>query len=492
MAVESTHPDYDKNLPNWNMVSDCVSGSKTVKKRTGGTGNGLSNSLYSMAGARYLPPPNADDNSAANRARFAAYRDRANYVNFTGSTKEGMLGMVMRKKPEFVLPAQIEYLENNATGGGLTLSQLARQVTGEVLEKARDGLLIDYPEAVDGLTVAQVQEMNLQASIVPYKAECIINWQTAVVYGRKMLTLVVLLESAEIAEDKYTNKKEKQYRVLSLEGGMYVQRLFNEKGENITSNITADGADIDFIAPRMFDGSYWTEIPFLFVGAENNDENVDKSPLIDIAEVNLAHYRNSADFEESSFITGQATPVFTGLSQSWVDKVMKNGIHFGSRAGILLPAGADGKLLQANENTLPSKGMEMKERQIVQIGARLITDAGGAETAEAARIRYAGQNSKLGNIVNNVEEALEKALFFAYLFMAPPVDNYEEAGIEVEINKEFYEKTIDPQTVMADIALLDRGVIAKTDVRDNLRKAGKLNRPDDEIEGEAESTSPLE
>jgi len=149
-------------------------------------------------------------------------------------------------------------------------------------------------------------------------------------------------------------------------------------------------------------------------------------------------------------------------------------------------------LLQANENTLPSKGMEMKERQIVQIGARLITDAGGAETAEAARIRYAGQNSKLGNIVNNVEEALEKALFFAYLFMAPPVDNYEEAGIEVEINKEFYEKTIDPQTVMADIALLDRGVIAKTDVRDSLRKAGKLNRPDDEIEGEAESTSPLE
>ena len=64
-------------------------------------------------------------------------------------------------------------------------------------------------------------------------------------------------------------------------------------------------------------------IPFIFCGALNNSPDVDKSPVYDIAEVNIAHYRNSADYEESCFIAGQATPVLTGLTQS-IPEIINN------------------------------------------------------------------------------------------------------------------------------------------------------------------------
>ena len=60
------------------------------------------------------------------------------------------------------------------------------------------------------------------------------------------------------------------------------------------------------------------------------------------------------------------------------------------------------------------------------------------------------------------------------------------------INDDFYDKSIDAQMLMAKIQLLDRGVIAKTDLRASLRKAGEVERTDEEIEAEAEDVSGIE
>jgi len=229
------------------------------------------------------------------------------------------------------------------------------------------------------------------------------------------------------------------------------------------------------------------EIPFIFAGAKNNDPDVDKAPLYDIAELNLAHYRNSADFEESSFMVGQPTPVMSGLTQTWYDMIKKDGVMFGSRTTVMLPEGGDAKLLQANPNQMPQLGMEMKEVQIVKIGARIIQDSGGNETAEAARIRFAGQNSKLGTVVSNVQSALLKSLDWAMDFMGSTGENI------LDINKDFYDKTIDPQLITAEIMLLDRGIIAKKDIRSELREHGVIenDRTDEELDAESEVSDPI-
>jgi hypothetical protein len=142
--------------------------------------------------------------------------------------------------------------------------------------------------------------------------------------------------------------------------------------------------------------------------------------------------------------------------------------------------------LQAASNSAAHEAMKQKEDQMISIGARMIESGGQAETAEAARIKHAGDNSVLTNIVQNASEAIEVALGWVGMFM----------GVAAEptfvINDDFYDKSIDPQTLMAKIQLLDRGVIAKTDLRLTLRKAGEIEREDEDIDADAESTSPLE
>ena len=489
MPVNSTHKEYGQNLKKWQLVRDCEEGSQAIKSRAkGGSGTGTLNGL---AGTAYLPAPNASDASNENSARYYSYLERANFVNFTGSTKEGLIGLVFRKKTAIDLPQSIEYMNDNVNGDGLTADQMIKDVTGECLMVGRIGLLVDYPGAPEGLTEAEVRALNLQANIKSYLAECVINWRSITVGGVNMLSLVVLREPREETEDGFEYKDEIYYRVLRLkdiDGKLtYVQNVYDEDGDLEqwkTGETDEEGSDIytGDIIPRKNDGSTWGMIPFVFVGSVNNDSKVDKAPLYDIAEVNVSHYRNSADYEESSFLVGQPTPVLSGLTADWVEKVLKGKVALGSRGMIPLPENGSATLLQANENQMPSKGMELKEIQIMKIGARLIQDSSANESEETVRIRFMGQNSKLGSIIQNVQSAFIQCFEWALEFQG----GAEE--IKVEINKEFYPKTVNPQAIIAQIQLLDRGVIAKADLRKNLRESELIDpdRTDEEIDSEAE------
>lgn len=457
MPVNSQHKQLTENRGKWDKIRDCVAGSDQVKSKK----------------EKYLPKPNPEDDSPENEARFNAYITRANFVNFTGMTLDGMLGMVFRVDPQIELEAVLEYLKTNANGSGVTLDQMARGLVSNLLQTGRHGLLVDYPQAEPGLTKAQVDALNLRANIKGYRAERVINWRTETVGGETVLSLVVLEEEVEVVQpDGFGSDSKTQFRVLSLVDGLYTQAVYDEDGVLVG----------EIMEPKKADGSLWRRIPFVFVGSTNNDAECDKAPLYDIAELNISHYRNSADYEESSFIVGQPTPVLGGLTQGWVDTVMKKGVMLGSRRAILLPEGGKSSLLQASENQMPSKGMEMKEAQMIKIGARIIQDASGQETAEAAKIRFGGQNSKLGIIVGNVEAALNECIMWAAEFMGGSGEN------EVTLNREFYDKSIDPQLVIASIQLLDRGVIATSDMRQKLRDSGLISsdREDEEIDAEVE------
>ena len=484
MPVSDKHSDYVANKLKWEAVRDCVEGSQAIKTARSyesnsevTANNGLG--LYNVAGSRYLPPPNPSDNSLDNQDRYSAYKKRASFVNFTGQTKEGFMGMVNRQDPTIELDPPVEYIEENSNGGGLPLEHLIKRAISEVMETGFYGILVDYPTAPEGVMLTRAITSNLRAYNKPYCAESIINWRTTNINGQDLLSLVVLEEKTEVVgDDGFGSTEECQYRVLCLIDGVYYQKLF-DKDNNLVYEIM----------PRKFDGSVWNYIPFQFIGSIDNNSTPDKAILYDIAELNIAHYRNSADFEESCFIVGQPTPVITGLTKSWVDEVLKSGVQIGSRTAILLPTDGAASLLQANANQMPSEGMKAKESQMVKIGAKIIADnSGGVETAETAKIRFAGQNSKLGTVVSNVESAIERCLAWCTEFMGGNPDNNE-----IEINKQFYDATINPQLIVAKIQLMDRGVISVQDVRASLRKSGLIDsdKTDEEIDDQILGMDPL-
>ena len=66
---------------------------------------------------------------------------------------------------------------------------MIKDAASDTLLTGRYGLLVDYPQTEEGLTQAQVSTAGLQASLLAYPAESVINWRCEVVNGVKQLTI---------------------------------------------------------------------------------------------------------------------------------------------------------------------------------------------------------------------------------------------------------------------------------------------------------------
>ena len=490
MPVSDKHNLYSSMLDRIETTRDCVSGSSAVKSRRSvaltTTNRNAKLGIHNIPGSKYLPPPNPKDTSDDNLDRYEAYKQRALFVNFTSHTKDGYLGMINRKPVEVELSTGIEYLNENADGSGKTINQMINKTISELLDAGSVGILADFPASDAGQTASQTSELTATAKLYP--RESIVNWRTETISGVTRYNMIVLMEEHEvISDDGFSVEVEEWHRVLLLdEFGTYIQNLY-DGDDKLIFDVDEEGDISPDIMPRKFDGSAWDHIPFQFIGAESNDATPQKPMLYDLAEINIAHYRNSADYEESSFMTGQPWPVISGLTQSWVDDVLKGEIMIGSRAALMLPPEADAKLVQAASNQMPSEAMKMKVDQMIKTGAKIITDVSGVETATASKIKFAGQNSKLGVAVNNVEEGWLNVMGWQMEFMGDSGDN------AIEINRQFYEASVDPSLIIANIQLLDRGIVAKSDLRVGLRKANLIEagRTDEEIDEEVETSNPL-
>ena len=465
MPVETKHPQYELYAPVWTKTRDAVKGAVCVKDKK----------------HTYLPVPDPqsnDDRIGSETLRYRQYIKRAVFANFTGRTKNALVGAAFRKEMKYELPTALEYLIKDATGDGLGLEQLAKDELSNILETGRSFLLVDYPQVSGELSLEDINKLDLRASIIPYTAEQVVNWKTEAVAGRKLLTLVVLAETYNYDDDEFGHESETQYRVLRLSEEGYSQQLYRD-GQPYSEESF----------PTKSDGSRWDIIPAIFVGSKNNDSTVDDAPLADIADVNIAHYRNSADYEESCFITGQPTLFITHSlnEEQWFD-YNPQGIKLGSRSGHVLGESGSATLLQANPNNLVLEAMKAKEAQMVAIGARIVTDRGGNETAEGARIRFASENSVLGDIVGNLSAGLRQCIEWCGVFMGSPED------FSLDINREFYDKSVDPQLIMSMVQLMDRQIISDQDIFDRLRAAGIIegSRTLEDVREELGELSPLE
>lgn len=451
MSVSATHPTYDGHLIRWQTVRDVVT--SNVKA--------------------YIK----DVEKAQDSARNVRYKDDARFTNFTGRTKNGLVGSAFRKEVEIDLPESIDYLEDDATGNQLSLAKLSQEMVGEVLQAGRYGLLTDFPLADEGDDID-----NLKARFYRYNAESVINWGTSIIDGQFKLSLVTLREVKQfLGDDGFTWVFEKQYRVLRLIDGVYWQQLYNEAEELVSEH-----------TPTDFNGALWDFIPFVFVGSEDNDVDVDVAPLLDLAQLNIGHLRNSADYEESVHITGQPTLVIVSeMSQEEFESHNPDGVTIGSRAGLKLGPGGSANMLQASPNQLADEAMRRKEEQAVMIGARLVTPISANETVDAVRVRSASETSVLSLVVANVNAALIQSLQYAQKFMSKEGMNSDD--IIFKINTEFFDATLDPQALIAQLQLFNNGIIAKQDIRGSMRRAGLLDtdRTDEEIDSDVGDISPI-
>jgi len=451
-GVKTRHRDFAKAFDTWQKVRHAVSGDLVSYLRNVGKNE-------------------PDLEYGAQRQK--EYEDGAICYNFTKRTLSGMVGAVMRKEPEQTIPAKLEYLLENADGSGVGLWQQAQDTLGEIDSVGRGGLLVDAPN-VQAATMAEQNAGLLNPVLAYYTAENIINWRTERVGSVSRVVMVVLREEYEYqsGQDEFSYLTGEQYRVLDVIEGKYRQRLykFDQKGALLTGQAEEVFPQLGSLEPGV--------IPFTFIGATNNDHTIDDAPLLPLAELNIGHFRNSADNEENIFVTGQVMLTISPSDQFGVEQWKEanpNGVKFGARAGLNLGPGGSAQLLQANPSTAARQGMLDKEQQAIQIGAQLITPSQQI-TAESARLQRGADTSVMATIASNVSQAYTQALKWAAAMVGAP-----DAEIEFKLNDDFFLQPMTAQDRAAWMADINAGLLPETAYYAALRRAGVTDWTDSEI-----------
>jgi len=413
--VDTQHPEYAKMATQWKKCRDTSAGREAVI----------------AAGIEYLPA--LKDQTVE---EYNAYKLRANYVNYVWKTIDALKGMLFRKPLAIETASAVEPLLKDVTMDGRSMHIFAQQTAIEVLTSGRTGVLVDYPQAnTVGMTAAEAARLNLRPIMSMYKAESIINWKQERIDNEIKLTLLVLTEDATLPGNEYEHKTETHYRVLDLSmmndlaSGKplrtYRQRVFRINDKKEDEQIGFD------IFPQM-NSKHLDFIPFIFIGIDDTTPCVEEPPLIDLADVNLTHYRANADYAHGLHFTGLPTAVVSGYTpENAGDK-----LYIGSASAWVFPdPQAKASFLEFTGQGLQAleKAIDKLEQQMAILGARLLTtEKKAVETAQTAQIHRAGEVSILASIAMTISIGLTEAL---QIFS-------EWAGVEdkkagIELNRDF-------------------------------------------------------
>lgn len=465
MPVDSKHPDFADVEKDYTLIGDCIAGQRAIKK----------------AGEKYLPKPNPEDTSDENLARYKAYKTRAVFHNATARTVGNMVGQSFAVDPVATMPDQMKPWLEDIDGAGVSATQQSKKALGFVVAFSRAFLWVDYPKT-DGVTSIQdAEEKGIRPRIILCDPRKVINWRFTPHGAKSKLSLVVIAEPYVKKDDGFMAELATQYRVLRLLGETYWVEVYRPGSG-------ANWVLVERLQPLGGDGQPLDYIPGLFIGAETNDTQVEKPQMLDIANLNVAHYRNSADYEEMTYMVGQPTPWVSGLTNDWIERHLKGQIMLGSRAIIPLPENASAGLLQAQAETLPKEAMDQKEALMTALGAKLVEKREVQQTATETGVNQASETSILATCCKNVSAGYTQGFKWAAMFAnitlpqgeeVKPAEGEEDAqatgnqdAVLYELNTDFAMARMTPEEAQAAMALEQGGMITWEEGRDKLKSGG--------------------
>jgi hypothetical protein len=391
-------------------------------------------------GEKYLPKL-----SGQTTKRYEAFKERAiTYGPQAVSRTVGSLtGAVFRRAPSFTLPERIKYLANDATGTGLSLSELAMWLVKEIMITGRAAIVADRDP--DGG----------RPYLVCVTAEDLINWSEG--------DFVVIAEHKLVSDpdDKYELVEDTSYRELTLDdSGDYIVNVWREddKGEPY----------IESTFKPLRNGRAFRQIPLTVVSPLGTDYAIEKPPIQDLVDLAVKSVQLGAIYANALLVTSCPTPVVIGDIDTSDGKFE---VHLGSDTALVLPSGSDAKFLEYQGNGIDSisKAIQEVKEFMAILGARLLSTGPVASYSTAAEVksRESLAGAVIAAIVSSVESALTKQLRFVAEW-----ENADPEEVEVELNRDLIQVALDANTINSLMASLQAGAISQETFFYNLQTGG--------------------
>ena len=431
MPIDSQHKQYNNGYAKAQKCRTVSSGEEAVK----------------AAGQEYLPR-----SKGLTKAEYEAYRDRGMFFGATRRTIFTLVGSIFRRDPIITIPTELEYLIEDVDLYQTHLFSFIKEATEEVITVGRTGVLVDWDNEAQ------------RAKAVNYVGENIINWKVSKINGVEQIEWVMLCEHVDVYdEDPFEPETIKQYRLLSLENGVYTVRVYRKEAKDFQL--------IEQVTPTI-QGMTIPYVPFVIINTTRVGCNPEDAIVNDLVNTNLHHYRFSCDLAHGLHFTSLPTPWIAGLDVlPDVESRRTEPMRVGSQSAWLLPQGATTGMLEFSGQGIGAIATHLSEteRKMAILGARILDKPMVmSETAEAATIRTQSETAALVNVVDAVDRAFTKCLKWigAWHNTTQPID--------LEMNKDFINYKMNSLDVVNLISAWQSGAINSEALFYNLQSGERL------------------
>ena len=437
--ITTRHPMLDNVLDQIRRSRNTHAGTDAIKQ----TAPTYSNDVLSTD-EEYLPKLNGQD-----KRQYSSYKKRAVFFGAMSRTVTALVGAIDRKPPEVKGADSLKEFRKDVTGTGISLDEFLKDVEEEVMISGRVVVCVDRKNSSDN-----------RPYLIWYKSEDCINWfsEQYTDFDQRLTGMIFRESYYDVDKDnKYKQIQKDQYREFTMQDGNVTVNIWRDKNEDETSEF-GNAEKPEYVVVETYTltnrGKSLGFIPCVPVVADGSPFEVPQPPLLDLVDVNLAHYRNSADYEHGMHWTALPTPVLTGLNGK------DSKISIGSGSAIILPdPQSSAMFLEFSGQGLSTikTAMDHKEMMMSALGARMLASRMDQSTsAEVTRINYSGETASLSNVARSMSRGMTRLL----KMVSQWENNKGFENIEVHLNEDYVDTKLAGADLTALMAAYQGGAIS--------------------------------
>ena len=430
-TVASPNAAYQRMANFWGLIEDLKEGTYKIRSEH----------------RKYLPQLEREVDDSYDRRL-----SRSNVVPFMQRIEKMLAGMLVRKpvRLDGVSDLVREQLFDVSLEGD-DLNVWLYTTARTVISYGHCGVLVDAPKDGD----------KVRPYWVTYEPKNILGWRTEVIDGVRQLTQLRLMEQVVEPDGKYGEKIVKQIRVL--EPGRFEIHRKNKKGEY---KLHDEG-----------EMSIKDKIPFSVAYSNRVGYYESRSPLYDIAELNLKHYQIQSDLDNILHISSVPLLAVFGYPNS-------DEITTGPSEALSLPPESRMEYISPSSDSYESQFRRLEDLKdqintlslAAVLGQKLV-----GETAEAKRIDRSQNDSTMMVVAQQMQDLIDNCLKFHSEYLNEP-----NAGSSF-VNRDFVTARLEPQEIQSLLALFTAGTISQETLLTQL-SSGEILGDDFDVEEEVEAT----
>ena len=424
----------------WTLASALLGGTRSMRS----------------AGKTYLPQwPNEDQDSYKTRLAtsvlFPAFSRTVGTLIGKPFSKPLTVG-------EDVPPKIVEWMQDIDLEGR-NLDAFAAEVMECALGYGLGGILVDYPVKPDDVkTQADEQAINLRPYFVHIKPSQLLGWIAAREHGKWVFKQLRFTEMVQEPDGMFGTLDVKQIRVLEP-GKWAIYRQSKENAEKWV--VHQEGV------------TTLNVVPFVPVYGERKGFMCGKSPLLEVAHMNVEHWQSASD--QRTILHVARVPILTiiGIDDD------KFALTLGASAAVKLPLNGDMKYVEHSGAAITAgqADLDKLEERMRQAGAELLVIKPGVVTAT----QVATENAVGMCALQRISAGLEDALDLALQYMATWV-GLDDGG-HVSLFSDYASSHLSDASAQLIVTAQQAGLISKETTIHELKRRGTLGA---EVDAETE------